>query len=104
MFREVTMPLFVSISKYLELCNRYKDLSEMPDIWIVNVLSDAIERAGYDPEDSIMYLQFRGGKAKKVWYQYEGVPLSLWVKFSESSQKGEFVAHKIRKKFTSAKL
>ena len=64
------------------------------------VESSAISSVGYDPESSVMEIEFQSGSV----YLYHEVPAALFESFLAASSKGRFVSENIRSRFPSERL
>lgn len=58
----------------------------------VKVESSQIESVGYDPEKSVLDVEFRGGSV----YRYDHVPFELFDALMKSESKGKFFGQSIK--------
>lgn len=82
---------------------KYQSIYDIPNIWVMNVVSNVIEDAAYDPAESVLYVNFSGNDIK-TWYMYSGVPIKVFVEFTLSESKGTYFARKIKEKYDSVKI
>ncbi len=82
---------------------KYKSIYEVPNIWVLNIVSNVLDEAAYDPATNILYLNFKSGTTTD-WYMYLDVPLKVFNAFSISESKGVFFSKNIRTKYTATKI
>jgi len=64
------------------------------------VQSSNLSGIGYDPTDSILFVQFKNGGI----YRYFGVPSDVYETLMSSSSKGNYFNTMVRGKFESEKI
>jgi len=77
---------------------KYKSIYDVPNIWVMNVESAAIDEVAYSPERLELYVNFSSSTMTK-WYMYEGVTVKTFVDFTKATSKGGFFATKIKGKY-----
>ncbi len=82
---------------------KYASIYEVPNIWVLNVVSNVIEEAAYDPKTATLYLNFKSGSIND-WYAYLKVPIKVFTEFSLADSKGIFFSKKIRNVYEGGKL
>lgn len=82
---------------------RYASIYEIPNIWVLNVVSNVIDEAAYDPSSATLYLNFKSGSVDD-WYMYLNVPIKVFTEFTLADSKGIFFSKKIRGKFEGGKV
>ncbi len=55
---------------------------------------------GYDPDTSILEIEFNGGE---IW-QYFDFPETIWYEFESSDSKGRFFHREIKKQYTESRI
>lgn len=82
---------------------KYKSIYEIPNIWVLNVVSNVIEEAAYDPGTATLYLNFKSGSIDD-WYAYFKVPIKVFTEFTLADSKGLFFSKKIKAVYEGGKL
>ena len=62
--------------------------------------SSMIKSIGYDPNISVLEIEFRSGE---VW-QYFDFPESLWYEFESSESKGKFFHREIKNQYSESRV
>lgn len=75
---------------------KYKSIYEIPNLWVMNIISSSIDEAAYDIETETMYIQFSSAKSIDEWYAYKPVKLKLWADFTKADSKGQFFLDNIK--------
>lgn len=63
----------------------------------IPVESSNLKSIGYDPEQQILEIEFRGN----VVWQYRNVPMSVWLELESAPSKGKYFQSQIRERFAS---
>ena len=63
----------------------------------IHVESSNLKSIGYDPEQQILEIEFRGN----VVWQYRNVPMSVWLELESAPSKGKYFQSQIRERFAS---
>jgi len=82
---------------------KYKSIYEIPNIWVMNVVSNAIDEAAYDPETATLYVNFASSKSS-TWFMYSNVPIKVFTEFTLSKSKGAYFVSKIKAKYEGTKI
>lgn len=77
---------------------KYKSIYEIPNIWVMNIVSSAIGEVAYDPATLTLYVNFTN-KNISQWYMYEGVPIKVFTEFTLAESKGIYYIKKIKAKY-----
>lgn len=64
----------------------------------IPVESSNLKSIGYDPEQQILEIEFRGN----VVWQYRNVPMSVWLELESAPSKGKYFQSQIRERFASS--
>lgn len=70
------------------------------DIEFVKVESSNIEQVGYDNEDSVLFVEYKGGAR----YSYSKVPQKIYVQLLEAESVGRFMNEEIKGTYDCEKL
>lgn len=62
--------------------------------------SSNIKRLAYDDEKALLEVEFRNGRK----YQYNSVPISVWVNFLASKSKGKYFSKYIKGQYNFNKI
>lgn len=73
-------------------------IAEMSEMEYVD--SSNIESIGFDPEASILQVQFKGGSI----YQYENVPAEVFEEFKAADSKGTYLSRNIKGIYAYTKI
>lgn len=65
-----------------------------------NIESSTIRSIGYDPNNSVLEIEFNSGA---VW-QYFDFPESLWYEFEGSESQGKFFHREIKNQFSESQV
>lgn len=82
---------------------KYASIYEVPNIWVLNIVSNVIEEAAYDPSTATLYLNFKSGSVND-WYAYLKVPIKVFTEFTLADSKGIYFSKKIRGVYEGGKL
>lgn len=82
---------------------KYKSIYEIPNIWVLNIVSNVIEEAAYDPSTATLYLNFKSGSIGD-WYAYPKVPIKVFTEFTLADSKGLFFSKRIKGVYEGGKL
>ncbi len=63
----------------------------------IPVDSSNIKSIGYDENEQILEIEFRG---EAIW-QYRNVPLTIWLELESAPSKGKYFQSQIRERFSS---
>ncbi len=77
---------------------KYKSIYEIPNIWVMNIVSSAIDEVAYDPATLNLYVNFTN-KNISQWYMYAGVPIKVFTEFTLADSKGIYYIKKIKAKY-----
>jgi KTSC domain len=66
----------------------------------VELPSRSIKAAGYDPERSLLEVEFRSG----VMYRYGGVPEKVYQEFLTAESHGRYFNQNIRNRYLTVKI
>jgi hypothetical protein len=67
----------------------------------INVQSDMIRSIGYEPNSSILEIEFISDNS--VW-QYSDFPEFLWYEFQAAPSKGKFFHQQIKKRYSEFRV
>jgi hypothetical protein len=81
----------------------YKSIYDIPDLWVMSIVSSTIDEAAYDVKTNTMLVNFKSGSIMQ-WYAYSNVPIKVWVDFTKAESKGSFFAKKIKEEYESVKF
>ena len=63
----------------------------------IPVDSSNLKSIGYDPNEQILEVEFKGN----VVWQYRNVPLNVWLELESAPSKGKYFQSQIRERFAS---
>ena len=63
----------------------------------IPVESTQIKSIGYDPEQQVLEVEFKGN----VIWQYRNVPMNIWRELESAPSKGKYFSSQIKTRFAS---
>lgn len=68
--------------------------------WVTKINSSMISQAAYNPEHSVMFLEFSNGTI----YKYDDVPFCVFEEFSVAPSQGKFFHAEIKGNYEGGKM
>lgn len=69
-----------------------------PNLWYLIPDSTAIKTLAYDVDAESLYVAFKSSSGAKL-YEYQQVPLKIWLALTRADSKGSFIASRVRGKY-----